>query len=319
MMALRFVTMDPSSTVLLTGATGLIGQFLLEYLANYCRVVTPTRHEMDIVNKGETRSVIHQLKPSVIIHAAAFTDNTKAESERGNIQGLCWQTNVEGTRNISEVAESVGAYVIFLSTGSVFAGSIDSPGPFTERDLPSAQEDLSWYGWTKAQAEKKVNGAIIRLSHPVKKADVFDIPQQDTVRQEPRRLDYIQNFVTLFDHDALYPLFTDQHFSLTYLDDVVIAIKQLLEMKQKGIFHIVSYDTVTPFELASYAIYKARHVQPALKSISFQSFINTQPLPKRFTQYCAIDGSITREQLQLPARTWKGIVDCLYPEIGKAD
>jgi dTDP-4-dehydrorhamnose reductase len=291
--------MEHKTMLLLTGAGGLVGSFLLEHLNSLYRVMAPSAAEMDITNPIQVHEYLSMHQPEAIIHAAAFTDNNKAEEERGDKRGLCWQTNVGGTKNIVEEAKRTGSFVIFLSTGSVFSGTSKNPGPFIETDMPSKEEDVSWYGWTKSQAEKFVNrGAIIRLSHPV--------------LCKGNRLDYTRNLVALFDNDALYPLFTDQFFSITQGDDVVIAIKKLIQEKTSGIFHVVSEDITTPFELATYAIEKIRYVKPTLKTITFDEFIRKQKFPRRFSKYSAIDGTFTRKILELPTRSWKGIVNCIY-------
>jgi dTDP-4-dehydrorhamnose reductase len=315
--------MNHSSKILITGATGLVGRFAAGHLGSV-QLFTPARHEMDITDSGQVHNYIGKYTPDVIIHSAAFTDNTEAERQRGNKKGMCWKVNVEGTKNIVEAGKRYGAYIIFISTGSVFAGDRDNPGPFTEDDPSSPDKHLSWYGATKKEAEKLVRGgpsnvpasfdrgAIIRLSHPVARQEIFDIPPQDTIEAPRPHLDYVQHLVRLFDERALYPLFTDQHFPITYLDDVVIVIKQLLATKKTGIFHVVSFDETTPHELAKAAIERARHVQPELARTTFDEFITTQKYPLRFSKYSAITGAKTAQDLHLPVRTWKEIVDCLY-------
>jgi len=304
--------MNQSSKILLTGATGLVGQFLAGHLGTSAQLFAPARHQMDITDANQVKDYIGKYTPGVIIHAAAFTDNTAAERERGDKNGTCWRVNVEGTKNIVEAGKQYGAYIIYISTGSVFSGDEHNPGPFTEDDPASANGRLSWYGITKKEAEKLVSGAIIRLSHPVAKPEIFDIPAQDTIEAPRPHLDYIQQLVRLFDEHALYPFFTDQYFPITYLDDVVIAIKRLLGTKMKGVFHVVSFDQTTPYELAGYAIDRARHVQPELPKTTFDEYIITQKNPLRFSKYSAIDGAKTARKIQMPTRTWKEIVDCLY-------
>jgi dTDP-4-dehydrorhamnose reductase len=310
--------------ILITGASGLIGTRVVEILGReYPFLILPDRIDLDITSKEQVTRFITDKKPDVIIHAAAFTDKSKAESERPVLrqgfggQGECWKVNVEGTKNIVEASREVGAYVIFLSTASVFSGDGSHPGPFTEKDHTGNESSLSWYGWTKALAETYMSdGAIIRMSHPVRKSPIFNIPIQGKSAEYDIRIDFIQTILTLFDEKKLYPLFTDKRISITYIDDVAIAIRKLIEMKQTGIFHVVSYDQVTPYELALYAIEKARHVVPSLEKTTYDAFIKTQPQPKRFTKYNALLAVHSRRILDIPSRTWKEIVDLVYPGAG---
>jgi dTDP-4-dehydrorhamnose reductase len=304
--------MSSSSKILLTGATGVVGQYIAGHFGRFVQLLTPARHEMDITNANQVRAYIENYTPDIIIHSAAFTDNTAAEKDRGNKKGACWKVNVEGTKNIVEAAKKCSAYIINISTGSVFSGDGNTPGPFKEDDIVSPDGKLSWYGVTKKESEKLIPGAIIRLSHPVSRPEIFYIPPQDTVEEFRPRQDYVAQMLSRFDNHTLFPLFTDQLFTLTYLDDVVIAIKNLIETREAGIFHVVSYDMVSPHELMKYAIFKARHVDPILAQTTFDEFIKTQEYPLRFSKYSAIDGSRTVKALSLPVRTWREIVDCLY-------
>ena len=313
--------------VIITGGSGFVGSQFLEVLSRQFSVLAPSHTELNVTNASQVADYFKRHTPSAVIHAAAFTDNDAAEGERGNKKGLCWQVNVDGTRNIVDAAAQVGAFVINISTGSVFAGDEKMPGPFNETDSPSSQEKLSWYAYTKAVAETLITyGATIRLSHPV----------ADTPLVAEGKTDYVHQLVSLYDDDTLYPLFTDQRFGITYLPDVILAIKTILRGPAAGfppapptkgtpaaggpptrvtptIYHIVSVDRATPYEIVQYAIEKARYVRPSLKATTFDEFIKTVPMPKRYAKYHAIDGLWTRKILQLPSRTWKEIVDCLYP------
>lgn len=304
--------------ILITGASGFIGTRVVEILGReFPLLILPDRIDLDITKEQEVKRYIEDQKPEVIIHTAAFTDRIQAESERGDTEGACYRVNVLGTKYVAEVARQIGAYLILFSTSSVFSGEEGNKGPFKESDHPHAETALSWYGWTKALAETFVtDGVIIRMSHSVRKPPIFDIPIQGKSSEKDLRVDYIQTIINLFDQKKLYPLFTDKRISLTYIDDTAIAIRKLIEMRYTGVFHIASFDQVTPYDLAMYAIEKARHVVPRLEQTTFDAFIKTQPQPKRYSKYNAIDGSYTRNKLGIQPRTWKEIVDLLYPGAG---
>jgi dTDP-4-dehydrorhamnose reductase len=309
--------MVSDGSILLTGASGFVGGCIANHLASGNVLFTPSRHDLDITDAEEVSAYFRLHTPAVVIHAAAFTDNDAAEKERGNKNGMCYQVNVKGTENLSAASRETGAYMIYLSTGSVFTGDASHPGPFTEEDPVSGEKQLSWYALTKAVAEKTVPGSVIRMSRPAERPEIFDIPQQDPSEAPKIERDYIQKLVHMFDEHTLYPLFTDQQFPITYLDDVVIAVKRLMQTRETGIFHVVSTDLTTPYELAQYAIFRARHVRPELPATTFDEFIKKQKNPLRYAKYSAIDGKRTAARLKLPARTWREIVDCLY-ELRKA-
>lgn len=117
--------MTPTNTIMITGATGLVGTCLCSGLSQVYSVLTPTKTECDITDNDSVNRYSHKHAPSVIIHAAAFTDVADAERERGDKNGVCWRVNVDGTKHIVDAAKSLGAFVVYISTGSVFAG--DTP------------------------------------------------------------------------------------------------------------------------------------------------------------------------------------------------
>lgn len=209
--------------VLLTGGSGLVGGYVVTKLKQSFHLILPSRSQLDITDKQETHRYMMKHTPQVVIHAAAFTDNEKAEAERGNEKGLCWRVNVEGTRHVAQAAARVGGYMIFISTGSV-----------------AAEGPLSWYAHTKKVAETFIqNGAVVRLSHPV-----AGLPN-----------DYIGKMLELYKKNQLYPLFTDQYFPVTYMPDLVASLKKLIEHKKTGTFPVTSKDSTTPYELMTYLVH----------------------------------------------------------------
>ena len=67
--------------ILLTGVTGQVGRELKRALAPLGNLVALNRKDMDLSNPGQIREVIRQVKPNLIINAAAYTAVDKAEEE----------------------------------------------------------------------------------------------------------------------------------------------------------------------------------------------------------------------------------------------
>lgn len=291
------VTTEPQK-VLLTGGSGLVGSRVAELLQKKYIVAAPGRGELEIIKKDQVFEYVEKFYPDVIIHTAAFTDATKAEKERGSTDRACWQVNVVGTKYLNEAAKRIGAYFIFISTGSVFAGTKDNPGPFTEdNEPPKDPSRLSWYGWTKNRAEQFVDGAIIRISHPVKK-------EGPGVER-----DYIYNLLNLYQKGSLYALFTDQFFPITWIDDVAKTIDLLITKRSQGVYHVASPDLVSPYELMRYITSKGLGSRPGLVPTALSEFLQNAKNPLRFTQFCAIDSRKTQKLLRIRFLSWKAMVD----------
>lgn len=84
----------------MTGGTGLLGRELVK-LRGYA---APSRAELDVTCADEVRSVLWDVAPDVVVHAAAYTD-TRSPDVDGAEAAACWRTNVLGTRHVVDAAD----------------------------------------------------------------------------------------------------------------------------------------------------------------------------------------------------------------------
>ena len=133
--------------ILLTGKKGQVGWELNRSLSNLGTVFAMGRSEMDL-SKPETLSpVIQEIKPDIIINAAAYTAVDKAESE----PELAMTVNGIAPGVIAQEAKKIEAGMIHYSTDYVFDGKTASP--YKEEDPPCP---LSVYGKSKLAGDKGV-------------------------------------------------------------------------------------------------------------------------------------------------------------------
>jgi dTDP-4-dehydrorhamnose reductase len=69
------------SRILLTGVNGQLGQELQRTLAPLGEVIGVDRKTMDLAQATSIRQVISEVKPGLIVNAAAYTAVDKAETE----------------------------------------------------------------------------------------------------------------------------------------------------------------------------------------------------------------------------------------------
>lgn len=134
--------------ILLTGVTGQVGRELKRALAPLGNLVALNRKDMDLSNPGQIREVIRQVKPNLIINAAAYTAVDKAEEEIELAKAI----NQTAPGIIAEEAEKIGAPLIHYSTDYVFDGQ-NGGSPYTEEDQP---HPMSVYGKTKLEGERAI-------------------------------------------------------------------------------------------------------------------------------------------------------------------
>ena len=279
-------------TVLVSGGSGLVGSRIAEILKNNYTVLAPSHKKLDITDKNAVFSYIKKHKPDVIIHAAALIDLNVAERERGDKESKYWRVNVEGTKYVTQAAKSIGSYLIYISTGSVFRGSAKDPGPYPENHLVTPLRNNSWYGWTKSRAEQYVKGAVLRVAHPIKKSGIRVAN------------DYVHATPVLYRRGKLYPMFTDQRIQLTWIDDIAKAIEKLIRKPKQGIFHVTNPDWVTPYDLSQYIIN-----DKSIQKGSIDSLMRSSDIPLRFHKHNTLDVKKTQKMLGIRFKTWKQAVD----------
>lgn len=226
-------------SIILTGATGLVGSRFVELYSDQFEIHNlDLATGVDITDPAAVEAFITAHPATSLIHLAAFTDTTKAESEAGNSEGICYRVNVVGTENIARSCQSHGIFMIHISTDFVFDGS--KIEPYLESDPRSP---LGWYGTTKALAEAAVEKsgakyAIARISYPYR-ANFANKP------------DIIQKIIDGLKSKNLSPRFSDTTITPTFVDDIARGFASLIESQSPGIYHLVGDTSLSPYELAT--------------------------------------------------------------------
>jgi dTDP-4-dehydrorhamnose reductase len=146
--------------ILIMGKNGQVGWELQRTLACLGEVMALDRQMMDLARPESVKATIREIKPNLIVNAAAYTAVDKAESE----PELAMAVNGIAPGIMAEEAKRLGALLVHYSTDYVFDGT--KTLPYTEEDRPNP---LNVYGRTKLvgeQAIQAVGGAhlIFRTS-----------------------------------------------------------------------------------------------------------------------------------------------------------
>jgi dTDP-4-dehydrorhamnose reductase len=301
--------------ILVTGSEGLVGSRYIEISKRKNFLHYPTQIEFDITNPDEVGKILSSYNFSAVVNFAAYTDISRAEEERGNKDGVCWQVNVEGTRNLAEAVAPLKGRIHFIhiSTDMVFSGSEDDPGAYKE-DHPQETDlnKLTWYGYTKMEAEKVVSSvlgdsaSILRITYPVR-------------ANFEGKLDFLRKPLALYDQGKLYPIFKNQKISTSFIDEVCQVIDKIIIEGHKGIFHAASSDVTTPYQAISYMLEKTRGVTNVVKPIILEEIIEKNQLPVyRYPKYGGLSVTNTEQKLGMKFRNWRQIVEVLISQgLGK--
>lgn len=128
--------------MLLTGGSGRLGR---ELIALMPELIAPPRDELDLTQPADVQRQLERLRPSLVVHAAAYTDVRGAETHRAE----CWGVNVGGTRSLVSACQQVGARLVHVSTDYVFWGD---RGGYREDDPPGPVRN--YYALSKLAAEE---------------------------------------------------------------------------------------------------------------------------------------------------------------------
>ena len=291
---------------LVTGSEGLVGSRFVEISEVKNTLHFPKQIEMDLLNTAQVKAIIKSFDFGTIVNFAAFTDVEEAEKQRGNKNGSCWNVNVEGVRNLVNAVKEANKDIrlIQISTDNVFSGRKEDPGPYSEDHKREENENkVTWYGYTKSLADGLVldtlgdSGAVLRIIYPVRV--IFS-----------DKLDYLRKPLKLFDEGKLYPLFSNQQISTTFIDEACRALDKIITRNLSGTFHACSRDSTTPYELISYMLEKTGRDTGKLKKTTIEEFIKKYDAsPLRYPKYGGLRVEKTENELKMKFSTWKQIVD----------
>jgi dTDP-4-dehydrorhamnose reductase len=113
------------------------------------------REQCDLANADAIAALLNQIKPDLIINAAAYTAVDKAETE----SDLAFAINAKAPEIMLQYAVANGATLLHYSTDYVFDGSKD--GFYTEDD---PRNPLGVYGKSKAAGEQAIEKAFANLA-----------------------------------------------------------------------------------------------------------------------------------------------------------
>lgn len=147
---------------IVVGARGQLGQELVHMLTEReAEYVAFGSDELNITNRQQVFDVFANENPDVVLDAAAYTAVDAAEDEGKEIN---WKVNSEGTKNLADASNLVGAKLLFVSTDYVFDGTKEEPYLETDNVGPKNEYGKAKLAGEKAVQESGADYYIIRTS-----------------------------------------------------------------------------------------------------------------------------------------------------------
>ena len=134
--------------ILITGQHGQVARELQRRLNVYGELAVLGRDRIDLTQPDQIRRQVQNIRPDLIINAAAYTAVDLAESERQTAFAI----NAVAPGIFAEEARLLDIPLIHYSTDYVFDGT--KVGPYNENDTPNP---ISVYGESKLAGERAIN------------------------------------------------------------------------------------------------------------------------------------------------------------------
>lgn len=276
-----------------TGLSGLVGSRIVELLSDKFEFVDFSLDSgVNVLDVASLTTAFEKNKDAVaVLHLAAFTDTNAAWEQKGNTSAICYQLNVEGTRNILNLAQKYNQQFIYISTDFIFDGNKTTP--YTETDIPSP---IEWYGETKYLGEKVIldsgysNYNISRITYPYRAK--FDT-----------KVDIVRKVLTKLQNGEPVKMFSDQICTYTFIDDIAKALEYFIDNKTTGTYHLVGSSSHSPYEMCLEVAKAFNLDQSLISASSLDEFIKSQPEGSRPWQKTLITSNEKIKSLGLTFKT----------------
>lgn len=258
-----------AGNILITGSRGQLGCELMKTLSRRGPVLGATRIDLDITDGAAVLAYLKLVKPSVVIHCAAWTDVDACEREADRAMLV----NADGCRNVANACQSIGAAMVYFSTDYVFDGN--KTVPYVEDDPPNP---LSVYGKSKLAGEEAVRNltdrhVIIRISW------VYGAHGTNFIKTMlglgRKQLEAVKAGLR---YDPLRVV-DDQIGCPTWAVDIAAQTEMLISRQVTGTFHVAAEGAVTWYGLAR-ELFSSLGMNVELRPCTTEELARPAPRPR---------------------------------------
>lgn len=213
-----------ASKVVIFGANGMLGHALQQVFPD---AIFKGR-ELDITDATLVRTFIREIKPAIVVNAAAYTDVEGCEENRER----AFEVNGRAPGYIAEACHASGSLLVHYSTDYVFNGEKQE---YIETDEPCP---INVYGASKFLGEQ-----LIEKYH-----DKYLIIRTSWLFG-PHGRNFVDTMLTISQQMEQVKVVNDQFGRPTYTHDLAVATRILLE-SEPGVYHVTNDGTCSWFEFA---------------------------------------------------------------------
>ena len=226
--------------VLITGGSGLLAINWARIIRNKFSVVSILHErlieipgvEFDFIPLNSVNHIVKGLlkhKPDIVVNTAGLTNVEACEK----YPKLAKEVNTDIAENIAIACNELNIKLVHISTDHLFSGE---SGMMTEYDRVDPQ---NMYAITKYEAELKVQkhcqNALIARTNFYGWGPKYKKSFSDTI-------------INSLEDNKKITLFNDVFYTPILIDTLVLAVNDLVNRKEEGVFNIVSGRRISKFE-----------------------------------------------------------------------
>lgn len=277
---------------LIAGSGGQLGRALQATAPDGVEIVAPPEGEFDITDADAVARVVAEVRPGVILNAAAYTAVDRAETEEASARAV----NVNAVGLLAAAARNAGAAFAHVSTDFVFDGTVHTPYP-----PDAAPNPLGAYGRTKADGE-----AAAAEFHPspliVRTAWVYAAQGQN----------FVATMLRLMRERDEIRVVADQIGTPTHVPTLARTLWTLLAGGHTGVFHATDAGIASWYDFAVAIAEEARAAGLLTRQVSVLPIRTSDyPTPAKRPPYGVLDKTATWA-ITGPSRHWREeLRDCM--------
>jgi len=296
--------------LLVTGATGQVGWELARSLMPLGDAIAVDRMRCDFSRPESIAPVIRELRPDVIVNAAAYTAVDKAEQE----ESLATIVNGMSVGVLAEEAKKAGALFIHYSTDHIFDGAKSEP--YVEDDAPSP---VNAYGRSKRAGEVAI-----------RTVDCAHIILRTTWVYAARGQNFVKTILRFARERKELNIVADQFGAPTSARAIADATAHIVRQAQQerfagkftsGTYHFTAASTTTWHGFAEAIVQSAvgyglldPNRLPRINPVSTSAY----PLPAARPANSRLDCQRLQNRFGIALSKWRQPLECVLQEVAAA-
>jgi len=280
--------------ILLIGTSGQVGHELQRTLAPLGEVRGCDFPELDLADAGAVSALCREVRPALIVNAAAYTAVDKAESE----PAVAMAVNGTAPGVLAGEAKRLGAVLVHYSTEYVFDGAKRSP--YLENDAPAP---LNEYGRSKLAGDLAI--AASGCKHLIFRT---------TWVYGPRGKNFLLTMLALAASREELRIVADQRgaptSSLFLAEATALAVRSIpVEGVASGVYNLSAAGETTWADFAR-AIFDRASARPGFRAPRVVPIASTEyPTPAKRPTYSVLSHRKFRDAFGFSPTTWEAQLD----------